>query len=111
MSQAEVAMLYITQAHRLESSGKLKEAERLYVMVHEPDLAINMHKKNRRYDDMIRLVTSYRKDLLTETHLHLAQQLETEGDPTPSPEPYTLTRCTSPTSRSTCTRRGAGTTT
>ena len=51
MSQAEVAMLYITQAHRLESSGKLKEAERLYVMVHEPDLAINMYKKNRRYDD------------------------------------------------------------
>ena len=33
-----------------------------------------------RYDDMIRLVTSYRKDLLTETHLHLAQQLETEGN-------------------------------
>ena len=30
---------------------------------------------------MIRLVTSYRKDLLTETHLHLAQQLETEGEP------------------------------
>ena len=80
MTQAEVAMLYITQAHRLESSGKLKEAERLYVMVHEPDLAINMYKKGRRYDDMIRLVTSYRKDLLTETHLHLAQQLETEGN-------------------------------
>jgi len=79
MTQAEVAMLYITQAHRLESSGKFKEAERLYVMVHEPDLAINMYKKNRRYEDMIRLVTSYRKDLLTETHLHLAQQLETEG--------------------------------
>jgi len=80
-------MLYITQAHRLESSGKYKEAERLYVMVHEPDLAINMHKKGRRYDDMIRLVTSYRKDLLTETHLHLAQQLETEGNLQPSPEP------------------------
>jgi len=87
MTQAEVAMLYITQAHRLESSGKYKEAERLYVMVHEPDLAINMHKKGRRYDDMIRLVTSYRKDLLTETHLHLAQQLETEGNLQPSPEP------------------------
>ena len=80
MTQAEVAMLYITQAHRLEQTGKFKEAERLYVMVHEPDLAINMHKKNRRYDDMIRLVTSYRKELLTETHLHLAQQLETEGN-------------------------------
>ena len=43
-------LLYMTQAHRLESSGKYKEAERLYVMVHEPDLAINMHKKGRRYD-------------------------------------------------------------
>ena len=63
-----------------EQAGKFKEAERLYVMVHEPDLAINMHKKNRRYDDMIRLVASYRKELLTETHLHLAQQLETEGN-------------------------------
>ena len=80
MSQADMAMLYITQAHRLESAASFKEAERLYVMVHEPDLAINMYKKNRRYDDMIRLVTSYRKDLLTETHLHLAQQLETEGN-------------------------------
>lgn len=79
MTQAEVAMLYITQAHRLEAASKFKDAERLYVMVHEPDLAINMYKKNRRYEDMIRLVTSYRKDLLTETHLHLAQQLETEG--------------------------------
>jgi len=80
MSQADAAMLYIAQAHRLEQAGKFKEAERLYVMVHEPDLAINMHKKSRRYDDMIRLVTSYRKELLTETHLHLAQQLETEGN-------------------------------
>jgi intraflagellar transport protein 172 len=29
---------------------------------------------------MIRLVTQYRKDLLKETHLHLAQQLEMEGN-------------------------------
>ena len=79
MTQAEVAMFYMTQAHRLEAAGKLREAERLYVMVHEPDLAINMYKKARRYDDMIRLVTSFRKDLLHETHLHLAQQLEAEG--------------------------------
>ena len=38
-----------------------------------------MYKKARKYDDMIRLVTTYRKDLLKETHLHLAQQLEMEG--------------------------------
>ena len=39
---------------RLESAGKLKEAEKLYIMVNEPDLAINMYKKNRHYDQMIR---------------------------------------------------------
>jgi len=32
----------------------LKEAEKLYIMVNEPDLAINMYKKNRHYDQMIR---------------------------------------------------------
>ena len=56
--------------------GKLKQAEKLYLKVKEPDLAINMYKKARKYDDMIRLVTTYRKDLLKETHLQLAQQLE-----------------------------------
>ena len=35
-----------------------------------------MYKKNRMYDQMIRLVSLFRKDLLAETHLHLAQQLE-----------------------------------
>ena len=84
---AEKAKLHITEAQDLESSGKLKEAERLYVMAQEPDLAINMYKKNRMYDDVIRLVTSYRKNQLPETHTHIAQQLETEGNLQPSPEP------------------------
>jgi len=52
----------------------------LYLTVHEPDLAINMYKKQRKYDQMIRLVTTYRKELVKETHLHLAQQLEMEGN-------------------------------
>ena len=71
--------LCVDQAQRLEAAGKLKEAEKLYIMVSEPDLAINMYKKNRHYDQMIRLVAQYRKDLLNETHLHLAQQLEAEN--------------------------------
>ena len=50
----------------------------MYLTVKEHDLAINMYKKNRKYDQMIRLVSSYRKDLLNETHLHLAQQLESD---------------------------------
>ena len=49
-------MLYVSQAQRLEASGRLKDAEKLYVMVKEPDLAINMYKKGRLFDHMIRLV-------------------------------------------------------
>lgn len=80
MSESDIAMLYITQAQRLEAQHRFKDAEKLYLLVKEPDLAINMYKKNRQYDQMVRLVTTYRKDLLTETHLHLAQQLEHEGN-------------------------------
>ena len=32
-----------------------------------------MHKKLRRYDDMIRLVREYHPDLLQDTHVHLAK--------------------------------------
>jgi len=80
MSEGEVARLYINQAQRLESQGKLKEAERLYVTVSEPDLAINMYKRHRKFDAMVRLVGQYRKELLKETHQYLGQQLEMEGN-------------------------------
>ena len=68
MSDGEVGLLYINQAQRLESQGKLREAEKLYLTVKERDLAINMYKKNRRNDDMIRLVTELRPDMLKGTH-------------------------------------------
>ena len=61
MSEREVSMLYISQAQRMEAQGKLKEAEQLYVKVNEPDLAINMYKKQRKYDAMVRLVAKHRK--------------------------------------------------
>lgn len=49
---------------------------RLFTTVDEPDLAITMYKKNKMYDDMIRLVAVYHKDLLQETHIHLAKVKE-----------------------------------
>nr|XP_032825685.1 intraflagellar transport protein 172 homolog [Petromyzon marinus] len=76
MRQEEVGTLYINQAHELEKEGKYKEAERLYVTVGEPDLAITMYKKLKRFDDMVRLVAKYHEDLLADTHLHLAKELE-----------------------------------
>eukprot|EP00668_Euglena_longa_P000083 GGOE01000099.1.p1 GENE.GGOE01000099.1~~GGOE01000099.1.p1 ORF type:complete len:1743 (+),score=650.33 GGOE01000099.1:779-5230(+) len=80
MSEQEIAALYINQAQQLELAAKYKDAEKLYLKVNEPDLAIHMYKKSRKFDDMIRLVTVYRKELLQKTHQTLAAQMEREGN-------------------------------
>ncbi|XP_076029417.1 intraflagellar transport protein Oseg2 isoform X2 [Oratosquilla oratoria] len=80
MGAEEVTIMYVNQAQVLESEGKFREAEKLYISVHEPDLAITMYKKQRQYDQMIRLVTEYHPDLVQSTHLHLAAELEQESN-------------------------------
>lgn len=52
---------------------------RLYITVDEPDLAITMYKKCKMYDEMIRLVAKYHKDLLSDTHLHLGKVNASRG--------------------------------
>uniref|UniRef100_A0A672S8A0 Intraflagellar transport protein 172 homolog n=1 Tax=Sinocyclocheilus grahami TaxID=75366 RepID=A0A672S8A0_SINGR len=79
MSQEDVSALYISRAQELEKEGKYKEAERLFTTVDEPDLAITMYKKNKMVDDMIRFFAVHHKDLLQETRIHLAKELEGES--------------------------------
>ncbi|KAF0719234.1 hypothetical protein AaE_010489, partial [Aphanomyces astaci] len=60
MDKYETERLYVEQAHRMERqewdnvkndiwsrAGKLKEAEKLFLTVNEPDLAINMYKNHK----------------------------------------------------------------
>ena len=42
-------------------------------MIDQPDLAIAMYKKLRMNDDLIRLLSKYHKDLVIDTHHHLAE--------------------------------------
>uniref|UniRef100_A0A1A8U1D0 Intraflagellar transport protein 172 homolog n=1 Tax=Nothobranchius furzeri TaxID=105023 RepID=A0A1A8U1D0_NOTFU len=79
MTEEEVTALYVSKAQDLENDGKLKEAERLFSAVNQADLAITMYKKNRMFDDVIRLVAKHHPDLLSTTHLHLAKELEDES--------------------------------
>ncbi|XP_028296342.1 intraflagellar transport protein 172 homolog isoform X2 [Gouania willdenowi] len=79
MTDDEVTSLYVSRAQQLEADGKFKEAERLFSTVKQPDQAISMYKKNRLFDDVIRLVAKHHPDLLTETHLHLAKELEADN--------------------------------
>eukprot|EP01063_Lacrimia_lanifica_P008046 TRINITY_DN1519_c0_g1_i1.p1 TRINITY_DN1519_c0_g1~~TRINITY_DN1519_c0_g1_i1.p1 ORF type:complete len:1768 (+),score=790.58 TRINITY_DN1519_c0_g1_i1:95-5398(+) len=80
MSDQQISDLYVNQARQLELQGKFKDAEQLYRKIQEPDLAIHMYKKAKKYDDMIRLVGQYRAGLLGKTYLTLAQHLEKEGN-------------------------------
>lgn len=52
----------------------------MYIIVQEYDLAIAMYKKCGQYDNMIRLVSKYRSNLLKDTHLNVAQKLHKEGN-------------------------------
>lgn len=78
MPESEVTLLYTKQAQKLEHEGNYKEAERMYLTVNEPDLAINMYKNAKQFDNMVRLVSKHRKELLKDTHIYLAQMFETE---------------------------------
>ncbi|KAJ3338041.1 hypothetical protein HDU93_010039 [Gonapodya sp. JEL0774] len=80
MSEDDLTAFYTTQAKKMESEGRLKDADRLYVVAGEPDQAINMYKNHKHYDQMLRLVAEYHSDLLTETHVYLAKTLEAEGN-------------------------------
>ncbi|XP_050517357.1 intraflagellar transport protein 172 homolog [Diabrotica virgifera virgifera] len=75
----EVYDMYIKHAEALEEAGKYREAEKLYLSVNTPDLAIAMYKRVEQYDNMVRLVERYHPNLLQTTHLHLGQQLESQG--------------------------------
>ena len=73
MAQEDIHSMYVKHAQELEEAEKLREAEKLYVVVEEPDLAISMYKKAKQYEAMTRLVGIYHKDLLNDTHFHLAK--------------------------------------
>ena len=68
LPQNEIVNLYTKQAQKLEEKGNLKDAEKLYITVDQPDDAIQMYKKASSYDNMIRLISKFRKNLLKTTH-------------------------------------------
>jgi len=80
MSNGDRCDLYVSLAQKLEAQSKFSEAEQLYVMVNEYDQAIHMYKKREDYEQMIRLVAKYRKELLNETYKHIAEQYEMKGN-------------------------------
>ena len=80
LPESEVSKQYITQALKFEKEQLFKEAERMYLTINEPDLVIKMYTRAKQYDNLVRIVMKYRRELLKETHLHLAKILEKENN-------------------------------
>ena len=80
LSKADANKIFLATAQRLEKKSRYRDASNLYVKASEPDRAIDMFKRLKRYDDMIDLVKEYRPGLLGETHLQLAKDAEARSD-------------------------------
>ncbi len=48
MEEEQVRELFVGRAQELEGDGKLREAEKLYVIVGEADLAVSMYKRHKQ---------------------------------------------------------------
>lgn len=53
----EGVKLLINKGKTLEQMGKVAEAEKLYLIIQQPDLAISMYKNNRQYDQVKKIRT------------------------------------------------------
>ncbi|KAK4337394.1 hypothetical protein RND71_043341 [Anisodus tanguticus] len=76
MNEEDTKEIFFKLGTQFEKDGKLKDAEKIYLLCDQADKAISMYKDAKQYDSMIRLVSQYYPDLLIETHRHLAKDLE-----------------------------------
>ena len=47
--------------------------KRLYITINDPHQAIQMYKRIKNYDNMIRLIKEFHPDMVSETYIHLAK--------------------------------------
>ena len=78
MKDDEFSKVIVNEALKYEHNSRFKEAEKLYVIAGEHDMAINMYKTIKQYDNMLRLVSLHRPDFLKNTHMMVAQLLEAD---------------------------------
>jgi len=76
LKDEESSKIILNEAMEFEKNGKYNEAEKLYILAGEHDIAISMYKSIKQYDNMIRLVSKYRPDYLKSTHQMVATLLE-----------------------------------
>ncbi|XP_065179819.1 intraflagellar transport protein 172 homolog [Sycon ciliatum] len=74
----DVQGTFIAQADTLAGQGRFKEAEKLYITVNSPELAIAMYKRAKKYDKVMRLIKHYHPETVADTHGLLAEEIEAD---------------------------------
>lgn len=88
MSPEQAREILSEHAAKLIEAGDYRHAESLLIAIEDYDAAIAMYRKAGHRNDMIRLVSLYRPDLLKTTHSHLARELEAAGKPREAEEHF-----------------------
>lgn len=73
LPEGELQKFYSRRAREFEAARQWKDAEKAYLSAGETEMAVNMYKKNKMWDNMLRLVQMHRREGLTQAHLLVAQ--------------------------------------
>ena len=72
--------LFTDEGQALVKVGRLRDAEQLYVAAQLIDLAVEMYRSSKNYDQLIRLITNHQPNQLSHYHLDIARQLQADGN-------------------------------
>lgn len=77
---AEMKRLFTDEGQALVKAGRLRDAEQLYVAAQLIDLAVEMYRSTKNYDQLVRLVSNHQPDQLFRHQLDIARQLQADGN-------------------------------
>ena len=72
--------LFTDEGQALVKAGRLRDAEQLYVAAQLIDLAVEINRASKNYDQLIRLITNHQPNQLSHYHLDIACQLQADGN-------------------------------
>lgn len=80
LGESQLQTVFMELAGECESSGDLEKAENLYLQIGEHNCAVDMYSRARLYGKVIDIVSKYEREDLSDTYIHLAKQLENDGN-------------------------------
>ena len=76
----DVSDLYIEEAQRLETEGKIEQAAMILTQANDTEMAMVLLKRHRKFDKMLELVKEHKPSHLIDSQITIARQLQDEGD-------------------------------